>query len=237
MMREGNGFTRRVAIALFIVTALLAAMALQVSPSLATKIGSHSLAIQLVPPTLASSILPLSPPANPPSFTVNSLADVVASLPLDNGVCETNPGNGICTLRAAIMKANHFPGGGVIINIPAGTYGLTIPPAGTDDETTGDLNITADMTINGAGAANTIIDAKQIDRAFQVGTFGGNAPTVTISGVTIRNGKTTGSGGGLFNNGILTLNNCLISANQTLIFGSGGGLVNQNTMTLNATRV
>lgn len=65
-----------------------------------------------------------------PTFTVNSLADVVASAPLDNGVCETAPGNGVCTLRAAIMKANHFPGGGATINVPANSlpYKLTIAP-------------------------------------------------------------------------------------------------------------
>src|ERR1700674_2121037 len=71
-----------------------------------------------------------------PTFTVTSAADVVASAPLNNGVCETLPGNNVCTLRAAIMKANHFPGGGVTINIPSGTYTLTFPAAGSDDETT-----------------------------------------------------------------------------------------------------
>lgn len=53
-----------------------------------------------------------------PTFTVNSTADVaVASGALDNGICETATGNGICTLRAAIIKANHWPGGGVTINL------------------------------------------------------------------------------------------------------------------------
>jgi len=40
------------------------------------------------------------------TLTVNSLFDVVAAAPLDNGVCETALGNGVCTLRAAMMKAN-----------------------------------------------------------------------------------------------------------------------------------
>ena len=93
-----------------------------------------------------------------PTFTVTSAADVVASAPLNNGVCQTASGNNVCTLRAAIMKANHFLGGGVTINIPSGTYTLTIPASGSDDETTGNLNITASMSIIGAGAASTIID-------------------------------------------------------------------------------
>src|SRR5258708_36019628 len=44
-----------------------------------------------------------------PIFTVNSVADVVASGNLANWVCETTPGPGICTLRAAVLKANHGP--------------------------------------------------------------------------------------------------------------------------------
>lgn len=57
-------------------------------------------------------------------FTVNDPSDgAVLSSPLDNGVCETAPGNGDCTLRAAITKANHYPPGGVTIQIPA------LPPA------------------------------------------------------------------------------------------------------------
>jgi CSLREA domain-containing protein len=90
-------------------------------------------------------------------FTVNSAADV-AGVSGDT-VCETDPGNGICTLRAAIMAANHIPAGGATIIIPAGIFTLTIAPVGTDDETTGDLNVTQDMNIQGAGAARTFIDA------------------------------------------------------------------------------
>jgi len=60
---------------------------------------------------------------NAPTFTVNSMDDVVAAAPLNDGICATayNSGvpNGVCTLRAAIMKTNHYPGGGVTINIPA----------------------------------------------------------------------------------------------------------------------
>src|SRR5262245_31296554 len=54
----------------------------------------------------------------PPTFTVNSAADVIASAPLNNGICQTAPVNHICTLRAAIMKANHWPGGGATIVLP-----------------------------------------------------------------------------------------------------------------------
>ena len=79
-----------------------------------------------------------------PSFTVTSAADVIAGGDLANGVCETAPGNKVCTLRAAIMKANHYSLGGVTIIIPSGTYTLTIPAFGFN-ETSGNLLINANI--------------------------------------------------------------------------------------------
>src|SRR5262245_24358946 len=81
---------------------------------------------------------PLAPAA--PTFTVNSFQDDVAAAPLNTGPCEILAGTGTCTLRAAIMKANHYPGGGVTILLPAGTYSLTIPADIQDSEADGDLN-------------------------------------------------------------------------------------------------
>ncbi len=153
------------------------------------------------------------------TFTVNSFADLAAAAPLDKGACETVPGNQQCTLRAAIMKANHYPGGGVTILLPAGTYTLTIASSGLDDETTGDLNITSTVTLNGAGAAATIIDANQLDRVIRVD--GGMA---TLANVTLRNGRVSGAGGGLENFGAVTLNNVVIRDNQ--VHGNAGGVYN-----------
>ncbi|MEY2512083.1 MAG: hypothetical protein QOE26_2846 [Verrucomicrobiota bacterium] len=168
-----------------------------------------------------------------PTFTVNSVVDATAASPLDDGKCETSANNGTCTLRAAIMKANHFPGGGVTIVIPAATYGLTIAPTGADDELTGDLNITASMTIQGAGAATTIINANKIDRVLSLSS----APTVTITGVTLRNGSSTGTGGGINSAGSLTLNSALVSGNRSGNGVSGGGILSQKTLILNNTVV
>src|SRR5678815_5513873 len=62
------------------------------------------------------------------TFAVNSTADVVDAIPGD-GICADGSGN--CTLRAAIMESD-FSGGANVINVPAGTYTLTLGPA--DDE-------------------------------------------------------------------------------------------------------
>ena len=172
----------------------------------------------LAAPPAALADLPAAPP---PTFTVNSLADVVASTPLNNGICETAPGNHTCTLRAALMKANHFPGGGVTIILPAGAYNLTIARAGLDDETTGDLNIIQTVTINGAGAAVTIVDANQIDRLLTIITG-----TVALSNLTLRNGKAPGLAGAIMNTGALTLNNDLISGNQSGSNSAAGAIFN-----------
>lgn len=59
------------------------------------------------------------------------------------------------------------------------------------------------ITLLGAGAGATIIDANTIDRVFHVHA----GRTATISGVTIRNGLVPGTliGGGIWNLGVLTL--------------------------------
>jgi CSLREA domain-containing protein len=94
-------------------------------------------------------------PAQAKTLTVNSTTDAVAANPA-GGVCETAPGNGICTLRAAIQVANALPGPDTII-LPAGTYTLTIPGQGEDAAAAGDLDITDDITITGGGAARRSI--------------------------------------------------------------------------------
>jgi CSLREA domain-containing protein len=198
--------------------------------------------------TRMALVVPTSFAANPTTiFTVNSPADVADANPGD-GRCETAPNNNVCTLRAAIMEANHTPGGATI-NFSAagvGTYTLGISPTGMDDETTGDLNITNSIAIIGNGAANTIINGNQIDRVFfitqcidndydpmMMKCTKGNV-IVSMSDVTIKNGKRsyTGStanafGGGIFSSGDLTLTNVVIdhnSANASTGAGYGGGI-------------
>jgi hypothetical protein len=167
-----------------------------------------------------------------PTFTVNSLGDAIAAGPLDNGICETvvdsPPDNRTCTLRAAIMKANHWPGGGATINIPTGVHELTIAPSGANDETSGDLNVTASTTIAGAGAASAIVDANALDRVLTTDL----GITVTLSDVTIRNGGAVLVGGGIRNLGRLIANRVDISGN-TAVTDGGGIFTYYSQLTLN----
>jgi CSLREA domain-containing protein len=155
------------------------------------------------------------------TFTVNSTDDTVDAS-LGDGVCAT--AGGVCTLRAAIQEANALAGADVI-NVPAGTYSFAIAGQNEDAAATGDLDITADLTINGAGAATTIIDGAALDRIFHI--LGG---TVTINDLTVRNGNGGSNGGGgvsvcdptLATQPTLHLNDSIVEVNIT--GGRGGGI-------------
>ena len=151
----------------------------------------------------------LSASAQAATFTVNNPLDVVDAAP-GNGVCETAPGNGVCTLRAAIQETNAL--GGAQIILPPNIYRLDI---------TNQLAITSNLTIAGDDASTTIIDGNKSARV-NSGIFSIRAGvTVSISGVTIRNGA---AGGILNNGGTLTLTNSIVSGNNTN--SSGGGISN-----------
>src|SRR5262245_44034272 len=165
------------------------------------------------------------PAAQAATFTVNSTADAVDAHPGD-GVCAT--ATHVCTLRAAIQEANALAGAD-IINVPAGTYTLSIPGPLEDEAATGDLDITADLTLTGAGAESTIIDGGGLDRVFDIVVVDvQNLPEVAIAGVTIQNGQADGvagpgapggDGGGIRNSGTLTVLDSTLSQNTA---GSGG---------------
>jgi CSLREA domain-containing protein len=156
------------------------------------------------------------------TYVVNSTADT-PDADVGNPVCADASGH--CTLRAAIMQAN-FVTGLDTITLPSGVYLLTRP--GNDDATVlGDLDIADDLTIQGAGSGVTIVDGNGTvtgDRVFQILA---TAKNVTLSGLTIRNGKkvaTFDEGGGLYWDGggsQLHLSDVVVDGNSAYY---GGGL-------------
>ena len=154
---------------------------------------------------------------NPPPalFVVNSFADTVDARPGD-GLAADASGN--TTLRAAIMECNSLASES-IISLPAGTYILRLPGGSEDSATTGDLDITGNITIRGSGAATTTIDANGFDRILHVLS----GATVTIQEVMITGGNTTVSGGGGIRNdgGMLTITDSSIIGNAAPL---GGGI-------------
>ncbi len=175
------------------------------------------------------------------------------------------PGPGpfrVATLRTAVLAANANPGADTIV-LAAGTYTLSLTGSNEDDGLTGDLDVTDDLTILGRGAGLTRIDAQPLtdaedpdrvlhvhppDSQRQVGPS--PAPTVTLSGLTIQNGRVEdfdARGGGILNEGgsTLTVKNSVVSNNTAEAtedgspFALGGGIDNDpdSTLTLLNSRV
>src|SRR5688572_4653390 len=105
-----------------------------------------------------------------------------------------------CSLRGAIITAN--ANADSTINLQSGvTYTLSLGGAdsalGSLIATSGDLDITAPLTLNGHGAT---IDAAGIDRVFQIENASLTSFAVTLRGVTVRGGTPNGTlshGGGI----------------------------------------
>jgi hypothetical protein len=83
---------------------------------------------------------------------------------------------------------------------------------------TENLMVGINLMLIGAGAATTIIDGGGVNIVVTVSNANAH---VSISNVTIRNGSGR-PGGGIFNNGILTVNRCAVSGNVARGTASGG---------------
>ncbi len=138
--------------------------------------------------------------------------NVVITEDIDDGICgpDGGPGGGACSLREAIKHANGSIGADTI-NLFGGYYALTLA-GGDDSAVVGDLDIrSSDLTIRGAGAGNTIVDASALgqDHAFEVDTYA-ESITVVIENMTIQN-----AGWAAIANrptGDATVNNCVLSS-------------------------
>jgi hypothetical protein len=136
-------------------------------------------------------------------------------------VTNTND-NGPGSLRQALVNAN---------------VGDTIDATGISGVITlisGELLVNKSVTMNGAGADVLAIDGNATSRVFQIGS----GETVTISGLTIRNGHDDTTGGGIDNESgaTLTISNSTLSTNTAGSVGNpaveGGGIFNIGTLTI-----
>ncbi len=146
---------------------------------------------------------------------VSSQLDIPDSEPGDG---DASDDDGNSTLRAAVQEANAVAGED-IVNLGAGTFLLTREGTFEEAALLGDLDVTDDLRIVGAGADVTIIDAGGLDRIFHV------YPGVTLylEGLTLTNGEAH-DGGAVFNEGVLELHGVNIADSRA--FNQGGGIYN-----------
>lgn len=150
----------------------------------------------------------------------------------------TDPNDGDCSLREAIHAANSDTSedacpagsGSDTIVLGPGTYALSVTGSGEDDNETGDLDLLTSMSIQGAGAATTTINAGGIDRAFDI-PDPLPLPNIELSGFTVTGGdsETPGDGGGaIFNQGSasLTLTGLALVGNKAVY---GGAVANDGS--------
>ncbi|MBC7815710.1 MAG: hypothetical protein IAG10_02295 [Planctomycetaceae bacterium] len=141
---------------------------------------------------------------------------------------DANPGDGVAadsmgrvTLRAAVQEANALAGADTI-TLSAGNYLLGLFGNGEQSAASGDLDITDELTITGAGADLTDLDGVGQDRVFDILV----GVTVTISGMKIHGGTAINAqedGGGIRNQGVLTLQDVNLSNNTAS--GGGGAII------------
>ena len=134
----------------------------------------------------------------------------------------TLTGTGVTTVN---VGANGRVQNGVDVVAANGTVNLA---AGTFFGTGQEVTINRPLTLNGAGAANTILDGGAVDRVLFIANNGASG-TVNLNNLTITNGNTGGSGGGIFNDaaGIsLSLSNATVSGSTAGL--NGGGIYSGN---------
>src|SRR5665213_4176597 len=146
---------------------------------------------------------------------------VTASAQVVTNSADSGPG----TLRSAITNA----ASGAVITFDPNLSGSTITLSNT-------LRINMNLTID----ASALPGGLQINGNGSVQIFNvASNITVLLNSLTITNGNaaTGGFGGGISNNGTLTLNQCTLSGNSATgtrgYAGGGGGIDNEGTLTLN----
>ncbi|HET9477213.1 MAG TPA: choice-of-anchor Q domain-containing protein [Dehalococcoidia bacterium] len=171
-----------------------------------------------------------------PTFVVTKLAEDAEEVDANpgDGVCTTADGE--CTLRAAIQESNALAGHQAI-SLPPGENSLIRAGCCEDAAETGDLDITDDTTIVGAGADETavteIADFEGVERIFDIR----EGALVTISDLTIRGvymnkflPENEKCGGGIRNLGAADV---LRLAIRDITFrGAGAGICNKGALRL-----
>lgn len=141
----------------------------------------------------------------------NSLVGQVLNVDVGDSNCNDDLGMPYCDIRRAVLDASS----GDKIKLAPGNY-------------TGTVVIDKHLEIIGEDAKNTFIEGGPFGRrailikSIPIDSLDVERTTVSISNVTIQNGRDVIDGGGILNTGNLTLSNCVITNNAADT--SGGGI-------------
>lgn len=187
----------------------------------------------LIASTIASLVFAVLPVQTAYAATIIvDRTDDPAVTTAGTGAAACTAAAGDCSLRGAVIFAN--ANAGTTINLPAGTYTLSIDGnsegGNCGNAAIGDLDIAGNnTTIAGAGSAITIIQQTTAhDRVFCVDQFLAGNFNFNMSGVTIEGGKETwGIGGGGMIAGsqgdVTTLTDVVFSNNVANLTSTTGG--------------
>jgi hypothetical protein len=149
---------------------------------------------------------------------VCGISPVLQARPLAITVTNTNdlgPGS----LRQAILDANASPGTDEIVFDLSGcpctiTLASQLP------------NVSEDLVVSGPGAASLTISGNDTVRVLRVDS----GITLALQDLTVANGNAAGNGGGVYNEGTLTVNSTVfadnVAINSSPNDGQGGGIYN-----------
>jgi hypothetical protein len=169
-----------------------------------------------------------------------------ATITVTSRVDNLTAGDGQCTLREAIANVNaaaDTTGGDCVAGSGAGdTILFSLAPPVTVRLALGPLIVQKDVTVTGPSSGSLRIDGAHRTRVFEFA-----AGTARLSNLTIHGGRSTDSGGGVFEGGgvlvdagaTLTLTNCTLTGNVagaaggTYVSGTGGAIYNAGNLTLN----
>jgi predicted outer membrane repeat protein len=163
-------------------------------------------------------------PVNAAPPTINYYVNITMDSLTNNSGCLDEADTDTCSLRGAIQLANAGdPSFYHHINLPAGTYTLSLPNAGENSNAYSDLDVYGPTTIiEGAGAASTVITQSGIsDRIID---HQGDHSLQLID-LTIRDGDlpTGYSGGGIRSLDAMTLTLDGVRVNENTVTGSAAG--------------
>lgn len=155
---------------------------------------------------------------DPPSlYTVFEVTDTADG---DDGSCDSH-----CSLREAVRAANVLADHDVIL-LPAGRYELAVYGRAEDEAETGDLDILANLTLQGSSVpgrddGEVIVDGSQLDRLLHVDPYGAGL-WVNVRDIEITGGLALGaSGGGIASRAHLKLSGVTARDNHADVNGGG----------------